>query len=68
MTVYSVEPHGDGSFDIKIISGNGARQTMLGFASAAEAEVWIEHNKRHHEETVHEDDRPISDDELSLLK
>jgi hypothetical protein len=47
MTTYTIIPNGDGSgFNIGIAGSNGARQTMLGFASEAEAEVWINQDKR----------------------
>ncbi len=47
MTTYTIIPNGDGSgFNIGIAASNGARQTMLGFASEAEAEAWITQDKR----------------------
>jgi len=45
MTTYTIIPDGDG-FNIGIAGSNGTRQTMLGFASEAEAEAWILHDKR----------------------
>ena len=42
MTTYTIIPTGDGSsFNIGIAGSDGARQTMLGFATEAEAEAWI---------------------------
>jgi hypothetical protein len=42
MTTYSIIPHSDGAtFDVEVISDNGARQIMLGFPTEAEAEDWI---------------------------
>jgi hypothetical protein len=47
MTQYTILPHDDGSsFNIGVAGSNGARQTMLGFASEAEAEAWIDQDKR----------------------
>jgi hypothetical protein len=47
MTTYTIIPTQDGSgFNIGIASANGARQTMLGFASEAEAEAWIIQDRR----------------------
>jgi hypothetical protein len=47
MTTYTILPHGDGSsFNISVVGSNGARQTMLGFASEAEAQAWIDRDKR----------------------
>jgi hypothetical protein len=47
MTTYSIIPASDGgSFNIGIAGSDGTRQTMLGFASEAEALAWIEHDKR----------------------
>jgi hypothetical protein len=47
MTTYTIIPAPDGtSFNIGIAGSNGARQTMLGFASEAEAEAWITQDRR----------------------
>jgi hypothetical protein len=47
MTQYTILPHDDGSsFNIGVAGSNGARQTVLGFASEAEAEAWIDQDKR----------------------
>jgi hypothetical protein len=47
MTTYSIIPTADGTgFNISIAGSNGARQTMLGFASEAEAEAWIAQDRR----------------------
>jgi hypothetical protein len=47
MATYTIipRPGGDG-FDIALIGDNGARQTMLGFASEADAKAWVEANMR----------------------
>jgi hypothetical protein len=42
MTDYKIVPHADGKgFDVEVVSVNGAHQTMLSFATEAEAEEWI---------------------------
>ena len=47
MTTYTIIPSPDGSgFNIGIAGSNGARQTMLGFTSEAEAEAWINQDRR----------------------
>ncbi len=47
MTQYIIVPNGDGSgFNISVAGANGARQTMLGFSSEAEAEAWIVQDRR----------------------
>jgi hypothetical protein len=47
MTQYIIVPNGDGSgFNITVAGANGARQTMLGFSTEAEAEAWIVRDKR----------------------
>ncbi len=47
MSTYVITPNSDGSgFNVGIAGTNGARQTMLGFESEAEAEAWIVQDKR----------------------
>jgi hypothetical protein len=47
MTSYTIIPSGDGSgFHIGVVGNDGARHTMLGFESMAEAEAWIVQDKR----------------------
>jgi hypothetical protein len=47
MTTYNIIPNSDGSgFNIGIAGNDGARQTMLGFESEAEAEAWILQDRR----------------------
>jgi hypothetical protein len=47
MSTYVIIPNSDGSgFNVGIAGSNGARQTMLGFESEAEAEAWIIQDKR----------------------
>jgi len=47
MTTYTIIPTSDGSaFHIGVAGSDGARQTMLGFTSEAEAEAWINQDKR----------------------
>jgi hypothetical protein len=47
MTTYTIIPSPDGSgFHIGVAGSDGARQTMLGFDSVADAEAWIQQDKR----------------------
>ncbi len=47
MTTYTITPTTDGSgFQIGVAGSNGARHTMLGFASRSEAEAWIQQDMR----------------------
>ena len=47
MATYTVIPRADqAGFDIAVISDNGVRQTMLGFKTEADAELWIEDDKK----------------------
>jgi hypothetical protein len=47
MTTYTIIPVADGTgFHIGVAGSDGTRQTMLGFASMAEAEAWILQDKR----------------------
>jgi hypothetical protein len=47
MTQYTILPVGDGSgFNVAVSGSDGARNTMLGFASEEEAEAWIALDKR----------------------
>jgi hypothetical protein len=47
MANYTITPAGDGSgFQIGLVDSDGARHTMLGFTSMAEAEAWIVQDKR----------------------
>jgi hypothetical protein len=47
MSTYTITPISDGSgFNIGVAGSNGARQTILGFKSEAEAEAWILQDKR----------------------
>jgi hypothetical protein len=47
MSTYVIIPNSDGSgFNVGIAGSDGARQTMLGFESEAEAEAWIMQDKR----------------------
>ena len=47
MTTYTITARAahDG-YDIAIVGSDGARQTLLGFRTEAEAEAWIEQDKR----------------------
>lgn len=47
MSTYTITPAGDDAgFHIGVVGSDGARHTMLGFASMAEAEAWIEQDRR----------------------
>ena len=47
MTTYTIIPTDNGaSFNIGVAGSDGTRQTMLGFVSEAEAEEWINQDKR----------------------
>jgi hypothetical protein len=47
MAIYTILPNGEGlGFNISVAGSNGARQTMLGFISMADAEAWITQDKR----------------------
>jgi hypothetical protein len=47
MTTYTIAARGEGNvFDIEIAGADGARQTMLGFRSREEAELWIVEDAR----------------------
>ncbi|HEY1412364.1 MAG TPA: hypothetical protein VGF36_09490 [Rhodopila sp.] len=41
MATYTVIPTADRTFRVAIVGDDGARQTLLGFATQAEAEAWI---------------------------
>lgn len=45
MATYTIIPRGE-VFDIAVVSRNGARQTILGFTSEAEAQAWISEDER----------------------
>jgi hypothetical protein len=47
MSIYTIIPLNDGAgFNIGVAGTNGARQTILGFTTEAEAEAWILQDKR----------------------
>lgn len=45
MATYTIIPRVD-LLDVAVVSRNGARQTVLGFASKADAEAWIDEDMR----------------------
>jgi hypothetical protein len=52
MSKYTVSPgYGGVGFDIAVISGNGARNTLLGFATELEAQAWIMRDRRLNDHT-----------------
>ena len=47
MAMYTVIPRADqAEFDIAVAGDDGVRQTMLGFKTEADAELWIEDDKK----------------------
>ena len=48
MATYTIAPRSNqGGFDVAVIGDNGgARQTMLGFKTKAEAEAWVDDDKK----------------------
>jgi hypothetical protein len=47
MTKYTIIPKVDQTgFDVAIVGNDGARQTLLGFETQADAEAWIAWDKR----------------------
>ena len=47
MTTYTIIPRpGQSSFDVAKVGADGARQTMLGFKTEADATAWITQNER----------------------
>lgn len=47
MNKYDIATRADGTgFDVHIVAYNGARQTILGFATESEAQVWIAQDQR----------------------
>ena len=47
MATYTVAPRSNQSgFDVAVIGDDGARQTMLGFKTKADAEAWIGDDKK----------------------
>ena len=48
MTKYTIIPKVDQTgFDVAIVGNDGARQTLLGFETQADAEAWIAWDKLH---------------------
>jgi hypothetical protein len=41
MPTYTVTPHADQTFHVAIVGNDGARQTILGFPTEADAAAWI---------------------------
>ena len=47
MTTYTIIPKADQTdFDVAIVGDDGARQTLLGFETRADAAAWIAWDKR----------------------
>jgi hypothetical protein len=47
MANYTVIPKPDRTFDVAIVGNDGARQTLLGFETQADAQAWIAHDRCH---------------------
>lgn len=46
MATYTVIPKADQTFHVAIVGNNGARQTLLGFETLADAQAWIVQDRR----------------------
>ena len=46
MPTYTVIPQADQTFHVAIVGHDGARQTILGFQTEADAEAWIARDRR----------------------
>ena len=47
MNKYNIGTRADGAgFDVHIVTTNGTRQTILGFATESEAQLWIAQDQR----------------------
>jgi hypothetical protein len=46
MPTYTVIPQADQTFQVAIVGDDGARQTLLGFETQADAEAWIARDRR----------------------
>ena len=46
MPTYTVIPLSDQTFQVAIVGDDGARQTLLGFETQADAEAWIARDRR----------------------
>jgi hypothetical protein len=46
MPAYTVIPQTDKTFRVAIVGDDGARQTLLGFPTQADAEEWIVRDRR----------------------
>lgn len=65
MANYTIHPGEDGvGFEISVISDNGARQTMLGFQTVAEADAWIAEDKRGYKRLAAINDETLRPDML----
>ena len=62
MATYTLITRPDGGYDIQIVGADGAHQTMLGFRTEADANVWITQDKR----LAAMEDRAGSDDSSGL--
>jgi hypothetical protein len=47
MATYKLIPNAGPSFHVSIVGNDGARQTLLGFKTEADAEAWIARDRLH---------------------
>ena len=54
MATYTVAPRSNqAGFAVAVIGDDGARQTMLGFKTKADAEAWIDDDKKREPRQIH---------------
>jgi hypothetical protein len=60
MTSYKILPNPDGTnFNVEVVSLNGAHQTILAFATEADAEAWIASDKARDEDAGRPEPRDV---------
>jgi hypothetical protein len=62
MASYTVIAKPDRTFDVAIVGNDGARQTLLGFETNADAQAWIARDRCH----CGADDLWVPDDSVAL--
>jgi hypothetical protein len=58
MAAYTLIPNASQTFHVAIVGNDGVRQTLLGFASEADAEAWIARDRI---QNITDDPRMLSD-------
>jgi hypothetical protein len=58
MAAYTLIPNASQTFHVAIVGNDGVRQTLLGFASEADAEAWIARDRI---QNTTDDPRMLSD-------